>query len=87
MTEITKEDSLNNLNYIFCLILDNKEESLFTCGGEGKILKINLSTKEINYFKGHTGEVWTLILDEENGVMYSTGHDYKVNLWCLRTYD
>ncbi len=49
------------------------------------LMRFNFSTKEKESFLGHDGEVWTFILNEDDQVMYSTGHDYKILLWCLRT--
>jgi hypothetical protein len=49
------------------------------------LMRYNFSTKEKESFLGHDGEVWTFILNEDDQVMYSTGHDYKILLWCLRT--
>jgi hypothetical protein len=49
------------------------------------LIRINLSTKEIERFIGHSDEIWIMILEEEKDRMISTGYDYKVILWCLRT--
>lgn len=49
------------------------------------MIRVNLVTKEMERFIGHSDEIWMMILQEENDRMISTGYDYKVILWCLRT--